>query len=64
MKQCHNIFINFKTCQDSFTWEVLVCFLYRATHSSIYKTAYTDACKTYNTIPSCTTTFLKTNHQV
>jgi len=31
------------------------------THSSTYRTAYTDACKTYHTIPAYTTVFLKKN---
>jgi len=30
-------------------------------HSSTYKTAYTDACKTHSTIPVYTTVFLKMN---
>jgi len=31
------------------------------THFSTYKTAYTDACKTYRTITVYTTVFLKMN---
>jgi hypothetical protein len=31
----------------------------RHTHSSTYKTTYTDVCKTYYTIPVNTTVFLK-----
>jgi len=34
--------------------------LYR-THSSSYKTACTDACKTHYTVPEKTTVFLKMN---
>ena len=37
--------------------------LYR-THSSIYQTAYTDACKTHHTITVYTTVFLNMNLQV
>jgi hypothetical protein len=33
-------------------------------HSSTFKTAYTDACKTYHTITAHTTVFLKMNPRV
>jgi len=34
------------------------------THSSTYKIAYTDACKTHYTIPVHTTVFLQVNPRV
>jgi len=34
------------------------------THSSTYKTAYTDACRTHYDIRVCTTVFLKMNPRV
>ena len=49
-------------CFTCISIRVEECFSYSyRTHSSIYKTAYTDACKTDYTIPVYTTVFLKMN---